>query len=46
MKKNTINLLKKINNKSIVFIKGKKYFAPRYVQELKKYLRKILIQIS
>ena len=40
-KKNTINLLKKINNKSIViYNKGKKYFAPRYVQELKKILKK------
>ena len=40
-KKNTINLLKKINNKSIaIYNKGKKYFAPRYVQELKKILKK------
>ena len=40
-KKNTINLLKKINNKSIViYNKGKKYFAPRYVAELKKILKK------
>jgi xanthine dehydrogenase small subunit len=40
-KKNTINLLKKINNRSIViYNKGKKYFAPRYVQELKKILKK------
>ena len=40
-KKNTINLLKKINNKSIVFYyKGKKYFAPRYITELKKILKK------
>ena len=39
--KNTINLLKKINNKSIViYNKGKKYFAPRYIQELKKILKK------
>ena len=39
-KKNTINLLKKINNKSVViYNKGKKYFAPRYVQELKKILK-------
>ncbi len=40
-KKSTINLLKKINNKSIViYNKGKKYFAPRYIQELKKILKK------
>jgi len=40
-KENTINLLKKINNKSIViYKKDKKYFAPRYVQELKKILKK------
>ena len=40
-KKNTINLLKKINNKSVViYYKGKKYFAPRYVMELKKILKK------
>ena len=40
-KKNTINLLKKINNKSVViYNKEKKYFAPRYVQELKKILKK------
>ncbi len=40
-KKNTINLLKKINNKSIViYNKNKKYFAPRYLQELKKILKK------
>ena len=40
-KKNTINLLKKINNRSItIYNKGKKYFAPRYVQELKKILKK------
>ena len=40
-KKNTINLLKKINNKSIViYNKDKKYFAPQYVQELKKILKK------
>jgi len=40
-KKNTINLLNKINNKSIViYFKGKKYFAPRYVMELKKILKK------
>ena len=40
-KQNVIKLLKKINNKSIViYKKGKKYFAPRYVQELKKILKK------
>ena len=40
-KKNIINLLKKINNRSIViYNKGKKYFAPQYVQELKKILEK------
>ena len=40
-KNNTINLLKKINNKSIViYHKGKKYFAPRYIKELKKILKK------
>ena len=40
-KKNVIKLLKKINNESIViYQKGKKYFAPRYVQELKKILKK------
>jgi len=40
-KKNTINLLKKINNKSVViYHKGKKYFAPRYISELKKILKK------
>jgi len=39
--KNTIKLLKKINNKSIaIYKKGKRYFAPRYVQELKKILKK------
>ena len=39
-KKNTINLLKKISNKSIViYNRGKKYFAPKYVQELKKILK-------
>ena len=38
---NTNKLLKKINNKSIAIYKGeKKYFAPRYVQELKKILKK------
>ena len=40
-KKNIINLLKKINNKSIeIYYKGKKYFAPRYISELKKILKK------
>tara|TARA_Y100000590_G_scaffold47924_1_gene50813 strand:+ start:4836 stop:6275 length:1440 start_codon:yes stop_codon:yes gene_type:complete len=40
-KKKTINLLKKINNKSIViYNKEKKYFAPQYIQELKKILKK------
>jgi len=40
-KKSTINLLKKINNKSIViYNEGKKYFAPRYILELKKILKK------
>ena len=40
IKKKTINLLKKINNKSIViYNKGKRYFAPQYVQELKKILK-------
>jgi len=40
-KKNIINLLKKINNESVViYNKDKKYFAPRYVQELKKILKK------
>jgi len=39
--KNTIKLLKKINNKSIkIFTKDKRYFAPRYVQELKKIIKK------
>jgi xanthine dehydrogenase small subunit len=38
---NTIKLLKKINNKSIaIYKKDKRYFAPRYVQELKKILKK------
>ncbi len=40
-KKKTINLLKKINNKSVViYYKGKRYFAPRYIVELKKILKK------
>ena len=39
--KKTVNLLKKINNKSIaIYKKDKKYFAPRYVQEVKKILKK------
>ena len=39
--KNTIKLLKKINNKSIkIYKKDKIYFAPRYIQELKKILKK------
>jgi xanthine dehydrogenase small subunit len=39
--KNTIKLLKKINNKSIKIYKdNKRYFAPRYIQELKKILKK------
>ena len=34
-KKNIINLLKKINNKSLaIYYKEKKYFAPRYITEL------------
>ena len=40
-KKKTIALLKKISNKSIViYKKDKKYFAPQYVTELKKILKK------
>ena len=40
-KKNIISLLKKINNRSVViYNKGKKYYAPRYVAELKKILKK------
>ena len=39
--KNIIKLLKKIDNKSIEIYKNeKKYFAPRYVQELKKIIKK------
>ena len=39
--KNTIKLLKKINNKSIaIYTKEKRYFAPIYVRELKKILEK------
>ena len=40
-KQSIIALLKKINNKSIaIYKKDKKYFAPRYIQELKKILKK------
>ena len=40
-KTNTIALLKKIKKESIViYSKGKKYFAPRYLTELKKILKK------
>tara|TARA_B100000029_G_scaffold507566_1_gene592473 strand:- start:2282 stop:3721 length:1440 start_codon:yes stop_codon:yes gene_type:complete len=40
-KKNVIKLLKKINNESIAIYKNnRRYFAPRYVQELKKILKK------
>ncbi len=40
-KKDTIKLLKKIQNESVIFYKGgKKYFAPRYVNELKKIIKK------
>ncbi len=40
-KKQTIALLKKVGNKSIaIYRKGKKYFAPRYISELKKILKK------
>ena len=40
-KKEIIKLLKKINNKSIIiYEKNKKYFAPRYLEELKKILKK------
>jgi len=38
---NVIKLLKKINNESIAIYKNnKKYFAPKYVQELRKILKK------
>ena len=40
-KNDIMKLLKKINNESIIiYKKNKKYFAPRYVQELKKILKK------
>ena len=40
-KEQTINLLKKINNKSLViYTKEKKYFAPRNIKELKKIIKK------
>jgi len=40
-KKQTIALLKKIENKSIaIYTKNKRYFAPRYISELKKILKK------
>ena len=40
-KKQTISLLKKIENRSIaIYKKNRKYFAPRYVTELKKILKK------
>ena len=40
-KKNTIKLLKKINNESLViYSKGKRFFATKYVTELKKILKK------
>ena len=40
-KQNVIILLKKIRNETLViYKKDKKYFAPRYVQELKKILKK------
>ena len=40
-KQSIIALLKKINNKSIaIYKKDKKYFAPRYIQELKKILKR------
>ena len=39
-KQSVITLLKKINNETIaIYKKDKKYFAPRYVQELKKILK-------
>ena len=40
-KKNTVKLLSKINKSSIaIYNKGKKYFAPFYITELKKILKK------
>tara|TARA_B100000579_G_scaffold218682_1_gene178823 strand:- start:4019 stop:5452 length:1434 start_codon:yes stop_codon:yes gene_type:complete len=40
-KQNTINLLKKINNKNVeIDLKDKKYFAPTNIKELKKILKK------
>ena len=40
-KESVITLLKKINNETIaIYKKDKKYFAPRYVHELKKILKK------
>ena len=40
-KKNVIELLRKINNESIaIYKKDRRYYAPRYVQELKKILKK------
>jgi len=40
-KQNTINLLKKINNKTVeIDRKDKKYFAPTNIKELKKILKK------
>ena len=40
-KNDIMKLLKKISNESIIiYKKNKKYFAPRYVQELKKILKK------
>ena len=40
-RKKTISLLKKISNESIaIYKKDKRYFAPRYISELKKILKK------
>ena len=40
-KQNTVNLLKKISNKSIaIYTNNKKYFAPKSIQELKKIIKK------
>jgi xanthine dehydrogenase small subunit len=42
---NTINLLKKISSRSLsIYQNDQKYFAPRNIRELKKYLKKILMQ--